>query len=710
MLVTPHAYREFWKTGVVGGNAADVADLGNKGKGCVNPMFACSSAPSGNYAVHYGTEPMLGFPLAHAFHGTSGSGAKDVIKRTKEIVAAAKAQLNDWHHSFKKYVDAGRIRVGFFDGDASALCFDMQLESSLNHRNGPRTYIKPWCFRPLVLDGRASPSLEEGSRIEAFDVIDSSNLGDHIGLVNMLTATAPLLRQSPSAVLYTETLLLASENLHETLSTVLGIDIVTFSLILGIAPVGLLSGVTLEAVGNELGMFTCFHSGKDQTQCRIRIPWKILESVIQQTVQTQSMHESPGAYFESQSLALCLFNIYKKMFEHEDLSQLLPRMQRMQITSYSTDMERYTRAAIVALLRLVKVRNTADWQPTITLFLEEVQKDTSLMIGSNSLQELFMHLHMFGLWSVDVLKQGPRMLGFDPGVTLRSKSGEPGLLAQDTVPAVVYLQFSVPRKALKVFTDRTPDQIGTPALHISIRQNAASCAYENIFSSFHACFGHLVTDGISDGQLTVNEDDSGWGGSADMIICCWVPSYGLLIGPRDGIRVSLMIKTSVSTIATFRQHLGQRLQVHETDLNNVHIARDAPNLNGKDFIAAQCQWVEVNASHGKPSSRSTIRLTRDFATRHVQQHLDFPPRSLEGKALSTGCAVKTVDVSPSVMLLHIGESKVLTLYFPFFVQGSQSKLRVARKSSWIEIEVPVYRAPMPDKFDNWTHVSLAKGK
>ena len=54
--------------------------------------------------------------------------------------------------------------------------------------------------------------------------------------------------------------------------------------------------------------------------------------------------------------------LFQQMFGNEDPSGLASRYERMTITSqYSTDMQRYTRAAIVALLRLVKVRVIVDW-------------------------------------------------------------------------------------------------------------------------------------------------------------------------------------------------------------------------------------------------------------------------------------------------------------------------------------------------------------
>ena len=56
----------------------------------------------------------------------------------------------------------------------------------------------------------------------------------------------------------------------------------------------------------------------------------------------------------------------QQMFGNEDPSSLASLYERMTITSqYSTDMQRYTRAAIVALLRLVKIRAIVDWEKVI---------------------------------------------------------------------------------------------------------------------------------------------------------------------------------------------------------------------------------------------------------------------------------------------------------------------------------------------------------
>lgn len=99
---------------------------------------------------------------------------------------------------------------------------------------------------PLVLD----LSVFGPGRV-SFDVIDTSNLADHVGIIHMLPATVPLLSCNFLSVLYIETLLLASEDPSNSLSTMLCSDVSTMSLLLGLSPIGHLLGVTTEFTGFE---------------------------------------------------------------------------------------------------------------------------------------------------------------------------------------------------------------------------------------------------------------------------------------------------------------------------------------------------------------------------------------------------------------------------------------------------------------------------
>ena len=308
------AYRAYWKTGVVGGNSSDVADLGNGGRGLVNPMFAVSSAHSGDYAVHYGTEPLLGFHLAQAF---SDKLEKDATA-ADAVIKIAKAQFRAWCSSFKVYVHKERVRLNLFSGEAVALCHELQLHIDLHDQldGSARAYVKPWSSQPLLLDG-TSGLMDSASGLSLpFDIIDTSNLSDHVGLINVLTATVPLLRKSPFSVLYSESLLVASKSVDKSLSDVLGSDIATFCVLIGVTPVGLLSGVTMEAISNEMGMSMIHGSNPSgQQQYRMRVPWKFPESTDTTTIRSVSEFKLPSldVEYDPQDLVEYLFSLYIKV-------------------------------------------------------------------------------------------------------------------------------------------------------------------------------------------------------------------------------------------------------------------------------------------------------------------------------------------------------------------------------------------------------------
>ena len=383
-----YVYREFWKTGVVAGNSEDLSHL--NGKGEVNPMFAVSSAASRDFAVHYGAEPLLGFHLSEAFQEIFTKQQGGVSEQSKRAVAIAKSHFKAWCESFGDYVSHDRVHVSFFCGEALALSHALQLAIALDQKLSQVawTYVKPWSPCPLLLDGHVNLNAPEYLRYDPFHVIDTSNLGDHVGFINILSATAPLLRRNASSVLYTESLLMASEDVSASLSTVLGSDVATFSLLIGLAPSGLLTGVTFDAVSNETALFTFMQGDKNrQKQYRMRVSWKHphFSDASAVGVFGSSTGSDLQIRFEANELADYLFDIYKTMFAHEDVSKLMAKFARMNVGQYSVDLERYTRAGMAALLRLVKATVHVDWEQTMRLFNNHLDTDRSLMLGSNSL-------------------------------------------------------------------------------------------------------------------------------------------------------------------------------------------------------------------------------------------------------------------------------------------------------------------------------------
>ena len=701
-------YRDFWKTGVVAGNSDDLSRL--NGKGEVNPMFAVSSAASRGFAVHYGAEPLLGFHLPEAFQKTVSKQRGGISEQSKRAVAIAKSQFKAWCESFAEYNSKGRVQIGFFCGEALALSHNLQLAVTLDQSFSQyaRAYVKPWSGHPLLLDGHVKFTTP-------FDVIDTSNLGDHVGLINILSATVPLLRRSASSVLYTESLLMTSENISASLSTALGSDVVTFSLLIGLAPSGLLTGVTLDAVSNETAMFNCIQGAvRGQKQYRMRVSWKYPQFSDANVV--RALGSSTGSdlqvRFEAKELAFYLFDIYKTMFAHEDLSKLMNKMTNLAAGRHPLELQRYTRAGMAALLRLVRATVQVDWDQTMHVFNNHLETDRSLIVGSNSLQEFYVHLHNLGVWTTDCMKSSPHQLRGGLGLSLRPTSTEKGILAADNTPPVVHLVLVVPREKLTVFTDKTPDEIGTPALHVSVAQIDGQQQYENHFYSFQAFFGNVVFDHNTNNASIVEEDEHGWLGSAELVVTCAIPAFGLLLGPKDGIRVALRINTNPESIARFSQ-LGMRLEVFETGFSNakrLFVCRDAPKLDTLQSCSTQKEWMDKSSSQKQNSIQTLAMMNANHRATHLQSHMGFSKDSSESKALTDGAAVTVIEHSPNTVMLAIGSSLKRKVVFPFPIQASSPKIKIARKSSWIEIAVPIFTATDADRFDSWTQMIVESSR
>ncbi len=71
--------------------------------------------------------------------------------------------------------------------------------------------------------------------VTVYDVIDTSNVMDHVGLLNLLCAVVPLLSGRRNSVLYTESRLQGAEVSGKLLETLLHSNVTMSSLLFGIA-------------------------------------------------------------------------------------------------------------------------------------------------------------------------------------------------------------------------------------------------------------------------------------------------------------------------------------------------------------------------------------------------------------------------------------------------------------------------------------------
>lgn len=164
------------------------------------------------------------------------------------------------------------------------------------------------------------------------------------------------------------------------------------------------------------------------------------------------------------------------------------------------------------------------------------------MLNTNNFQELFLQLHVSGLYRQSELELHPRKAITEFGPP-RDTRGEPGILGRPQPPTYLYLALVIPRSKLRVFTKDSPVETGTPGLHISVHNTTL---FENSFYAIDAFFGKLTVDKSSD-TATVEEDSLTWRGTSDMIVTCLVPTAPFMIGARHETRVALVVNSSVLT-------------------------------------------------------------------------------------------------------------------------------------------------------------------
>ena len=130
---------------------------------------------SWQWHVHYAVNPFAGFmplPLGCLQQPVG----KKAGKRTEEypLTAACKRILREQLASFKAYSRGGGLRFHVWGSDALQLAI----------------YDLP--SRRVSVEASATPDVTVTST--CFDVIDTSNLADHVGLLNLLACCTPLLK------------------------------------------------------------------------------------------------------------------------------------------------------------------------------------------------------------------------------------------------------------------------------------------------------------------------------------------------------------------------------------------------------------------------------------------------------------------------------------------------------------------------------------
>ncbi|TFK74174.1 hypothetical protein BDN72DRAFT_813427 [Pluteus cervinus] len=668
---TVQHFRHYWEEGV---SFASSEEKGTPHP-YVNTTLAFSNAGLDTWPLHYGADPFLAFHLAPAFVPLKGGVTQgpygDKTDR-KKLASTVRKEFASWCSTFFTFIQQNTVIIRFVVSEALAFTQALQYYATTGSTSSGQ-FASPWTAQELVLN--PVEYSREGAAPSSFNVIDTSNLIDHVGLINLLVCTAPLLLREPYSVLLTEALLVATDDPITGLSatTLTGLSVI--SLLTGLAPVSYITNFTTQSNLHEV---VSRQIANASPQYHERLSWRFPSSG--DPIALKEVQLDQKLVFDTTQLADLLFRIYLKMFESEDPRPLLYNISLQKIQE--RDVTHYVRASLVALIKFIQSRITTDWSLVVAKFISQVEGDKTLLAGPNYYQEMLCYLHLRGIYTADTLRPGPLMiLGLDKA---RSR-----LSTWKDVPPVVCVLFVVPRERVKLLENEDPKVVGTPQLQCEVYHAKGHCAYV----SLQAVFGRVRVS--TEEQVTITEDGKSWRGSSPLIVMFWIPSWTLMQYPRE-LHIRLSLKSTPGA-ARHIKLLGVSLELFSTKVSNsehVHILRDRPNAPGELIrlstmpsttlptgnvldVSTSSPVAEIAFDSAK-KLHAVSTLTRRWNVTHEEAKSE----------LRGGKEVTMAQVSPCSIKVSFGShSKDVT--FPYPVNGTQGKVRIARKSSYLEVVAPI---------------------
>lgn len=663
-------YLHYWKTGTV---AVDQSKSRNSKSTVLNPTFVYSLAGEGAN-VHYGTDPLTTFLLAAA-HGNAKRAAT-----IWDLGKAALLQFTEWGAVFKASAALSLPPViRFIVGEAVGVCSALDTFATTGSLK-PGIAVAPWNTQHIEF---SAAEYRGGNAPVTFNVIDTSNLSDHAGLMNILLAVVPLLpRKMASGVVYTESLLYESDDATKEFTKQLFMDLGAFSLIFGLCPVDYLSGFSTRSNTHEVLMHQSFKASDDGRvqQYHQVVTWKSTAAADRIAVAMGARFD--GFTFDAIQLGTFLYDVYQRMFEQHD-GQNFWRIHSHKLNNPVTQraiamnsIVHYCRETFVILLVHIKHRLGASataWPEVMDRFNDLQLADTSIPMDTLSRHELATHLQIRGVYVT------PQYFG--------SPSFKIGPFANwNTVPAIVRIVAIFPREKLTVLMNA----LSTPPLVVGVCGKRTM----NTYSSVHAAFGKAVLMGSkSQPWVSFVEDPLGFQGSSPIVVSFACMSVVLTqVEAWQDLRVALTVMSLPATSVEFLPKLGPSLEICSVpvmDQSSVFIVPEYVQVPRRRTLrdlatSSGAHPREIPLAIG-PCGSPTIQLDDECElVKSMTLRISVGNETAKTLFSITKVTPTIKQVSPCVIQVSICDLHQ-NLVYPFAIVGSKNTLRLARKSLYIEV-------------------------
>ncbi len=664
LLELPQLNQHYWRYGIT---AEDPDSLSKHHR--PNSMFA--SLITDPYNLDYLIDPLLSFHLATAFVPlTLDSPLRPKSpgsSQLQKMVEAARIQFQAWSISFRRWLRQNKT-LRFFAGDALSFCNTLQHMRISMGDFSAHWYRGLYGLEPLMLDSKDYTT--EGNAPLLFNVIDTSNLTDELGAISVLVATSPLLKESISSSIYTESFPPQIGQSHNAwMDGLLGGHYPTVSILLGLVSVEYWTGATAVSTNEEIALRI------QRVSTYKRLTWKRLIPPSK-----EMPHKMPVIQFDEGDLKLILHRIYGKMFWYESV-QIWQNPSRSQVQSPTS----YHRGSFASFLRCVKDRVNVGWNKVMSSLLNHIAEDFNLATRENHLQELYVQLHVLGVYSMPMFSLRP-----DHGNQGQRRAWDDDKWKNISESGVVCITLEVPRAELGAITSLTGVDPGISPAHCIVQTECS----KNIFEILQIAFGKVTTSGLRDSgdfRVHLTEDGDGWAGSSALIVTFCAPTSVFLHDPQN-ISITFKTKRLQHCKKAFQKTLGDEMSVFKTSLDDecrVYITKYRPNIASKTAI---CHVMNAHAKGDdfpEKAIRTTMTANIDRNSARIVSltgRLYFLAKDIQTE-FKNQPTVEVVQISPNTIAVSFDKwDSVYQLQFPIPVQISKSKTRAVHESSYYEME------------------------
>jgi hypothetical protein len=687
---------QHWKTGLAG--SVPLPNAAKNKTPIPNPVFAVPLMTS--TVLKHPTDPLLGFHLA----GAHANLEDKPLPRPEEtdgghqdssdaLFVTARAQFDQGIVAFSTHADCYTIR--FTASECFSLCHTLRhnLETGETCAQHYRAKVGFDVLKLAESDYGAS-----GKAPKQFDVIDTSTLSHDVSILNLLVSAGPLLKDAPSSTLYTadlyrmggtdgfEKLLLE----HTTIIVIL----------LGLVPAEYWTNAKAVSIVDQI---LAALSDKDATPeakntvSGFRLSWKHNKHMAGQ---------QPNASLHTNIEAVVAFAVHIFRFMIR-----IPRDSR-------PASEDQLKALIPKRLPVLQHH-----PGTMAAFLRRVGEQTQM--GSAELCEKFVREisepfirasvgDPLGGFALEVPSLGPE-LAASCGWRSSKKNARPAFRDWDCIPQTVAVTVVVSPLEWDVLSPswsrHQPNPPATAALippaaalitgrlRLPGKKDMRGADMRTEYADTQISFGTVTTEGSrdkADFTVHVKEDKAGWMGTSPMVISFRVPTvfveavYGEAV---VGFRALLADPNSDGCEQPWRDDEFCCYEKPFSDQDHVFITRYQPGRT-----TCTPQGLRTTKAPSTEPSETTFTADFDMSNPAIQVIRGITGRfniiSDQGKKLLADKApIEVHQTSPFTLAITIGkdipQALTLPLTFPAPILQTGSKIRIARKSSYIEISAPL---------------------